>query len=57
LVTGGRSKKTELVTIGGTGSKRNQDFKRLKEDYEVHSDFVATHPYEGGDERALGSAV
>ena len=63
--TGGRSHKTELVTIGGTGSKRNQDFRRLKNDYDVHSNVIATHTNGGrddasslsGDERPLASVT
>ena len=64
LATGGRSSKTQLVTIGGTGTKLNQDFERLKDDFEVHSDFTATHTHDGcGDasssinERAIVSAI
>lgn len=63
--TGGRSQRTELVTIGGTGSKRNQDFRRLKNDYDVHSNVIATHTNGGrddasslsGDERPLASVT
>lgn len=63
--TGGRSQKTELVTIGGTGSKRNQDFRRLKNDYDVHSNVIATHTNGGrddasslsGDEQPLASVT
>jgi hypothetical protein len=63
--TGGRSHKTELVTIGGTGSKRNQDFRRLKNDYDVHSNAIATHTNGdrddasslSGDERPLASVT
>ncbi|USP77996.1 hypothetical protein yc1106_05270 [Curvularia clavata] len=64
LVTGGRSSKTQLVTIGGTGTKRNQDFERLEDDFEVHSDFVAAHTHGGHgdasssiDERAIVGAI
>jgi hypothetical protein len=64
LATGGRSSETQLVTIGGTGTKRNQNFERLKDDFEVHSDFVAAHPYGAHsdassriDERAIVSAI
>ncbi|KAG9189276.1 hypothetical protein G6011_06144 [Alternaria panax] len=63
--TGGRSHNTELITIGGTGSKRNQDFKRLKSAYNVHSDVITTRVAEGrddassfsGDERPLASVT
>jgi hypothetical protein len=63
--TGGRSHKTELVTIGGTGNKSNQNFRRLKNDYDVYSDAVATHTHGGrddasslsGDERPLARVI
>ncbi|EMD60722.1 hypothetical protein COCSADRAFT_29913 [Bipolaris sorokiniana ND90Pr] len=48
-----QSSKTQLVTIGGTGSKRNQDFERLKDDYEVHCDFVATYTHGSRDDALL----
>jgi hypothetical protein len=48
--TRGRSHKTELVTIGGTGNKRNQDFTRLKDNYENHKDGVTIHTREGRDD-------
>ena len=61
---GGRSHKTDLVTIGGTGNKRNQDFRRLKDDYELHTNVIATTQGGGdaasmssGDERPLAGAV
>jgi hypothetical protein len=59
-----RSTNTELITIGGTGSKRNQDFKRLKDDYEIHGDFITTHTHgahddtsSSSDERPLAGAI
>ncbi|KAF2845690.1 hypothetical protein T440DRAFT_472469 [Plenodomus tracheiphilus IPT5] len=48
--TGGRSHNTELITIGGTGSKRNQDFKRLGDDYDGQGGVVVTHTLGGGDD-------
>lgn len=60
----GRSHKTDLVTIGGTGNKRNQDFRRLKDDYELHTHVIATTQGGGdsasmssGDERPFAGAV
>ncbi|RMZ67765.1 integral membrane [Pyrenophora seminiperda CCB06] len=48
--SGGQSDKTELVTIGGSGQKRTQDFKRLKDGYDAYNDVVVTQVHGGNDD-------
>ncbi|KAJ4287561.1 hypothetical protein N0V90_012264 [Kalmusia sp. IMI 367209] len=53
--TGGRSGgNTELITIGGTGAKRNQDFKRLKDGYD--NDAVIANRMHGGHDDTPSSS-
>ncbi|PVI02278.1 hypothetical protein DM02DRAFT_613098 [Periconia macrospinosa] len=55
-----RSNNTELITIGGTGRKNNQDFKRLEDDYDfgaTQTQGVRDDASTSSDERALAGAI
>jgi hypothetical protein len=53
---GGRSNNTELITIGGTGGKRVQPFKRLEEGYAYGTDTLATRTHAGADDASFSSS-
>jgi hypothetical protein len=53
---GGHSGKTDLVTIGGTGGKRGQPFRRLEDGYIYDMDTVATRTHADADDISRSSS-
>jgi hypothetical protein len=53
---GARSNNTELVTIGGTGGKRKQPFRRLEDGYLYGTDTLGTQTHAGADDASLYSS-